>query len=64
MVWVVNLRPAPSLHLFERCTGEVVPALVVPVNGTVRVGHPYELRDGVGKSAKLVSFAKGSLRVV
>ena len=46
---VVELLPAPTLHLLERRPGEFEPAPVVPEDVARLVGHPGELRDVVGE---------------
>ena len=55
--------PAPAFHLFEGGAGVLVPALVVPEDVAIGVGHPGELRDGVGEDAELFfagfDFASG-----
>src|SRR3982751_4751277 len=40
---VMDLLPAPALHLLECRSGVIVPAVVVPKNVTFTVGHPGEL---------------------
>jgi hypothetical protein len=52
MLGVMNFLPSPALHLFERCAGVVVPALVVPVDPTGLVGSPGELTDIIGQLAE------------
>ena len=56
---VMHALPAPAYHLL-RCRPRVImPALVVPEDVTVSMGHPRELRDGVGHCPKLIlAFAE------
>ena len=56
VVGVVDLLPAPALHLLEGGAGVVEPALVVPEDPAGGVGHPGELGDVVGQGAE-ASFA-------
>src|SRR5258705_9557454 len=49
MIGMVDLLPAPALHLFKGRPGEVVPALVVPIDRAGFVCGPGELADVVGK---------------
>src|SRR6516162_841769 len=50
---VMNFLPTPSLHLFERRAGVIVPAIIVPKNVSFLVCHPCKLRNGIGECAKL-----------
>src|SRR4051794_14673424 len=52
VIRMVHVRPAPALHLVERSTGVVVPALVEPEPRSGWIGHPRELRDVVRKRLK------------
>src|SRR5205809_5894963 len=53
LVGMVNLLPTPSLHLFKCSARVLVPAIVVPEDVTLAIGHPRELWDGVGERAEL-----------
>src|SRR3954466_10588727 len=44
--------PAPSFHLCRGRARIFVPALIVPEDPAVRIGHPGELEDVVGERAK------------
>ncbi len=46
---MVDLFPACALHLLQGGAGVVVPTFVVPEDMAVRVGHPDQLGDVVGK---------------
>ena len=54
MVGVVDDAPVPAFRLARLCAGEVVPALIVPVDRAAGVGHPGQLRDQVGEAAELL----------
>jgi len=53
MIGVMNLAPAPALHLLQRRAGVFVPTPVVPVDPALCVGHPGELRQGIRHAAEL-----------
>jgi hypothetical protein len=42
--------PAPAFHLFGAGAGVFVPALVVPEDPTVAIGHPAKLGDRIGQA--------------
>ena len=52
VVGVMDLLPAPALHLFQGCSRVVEPPAVVPEDPARFVGHPCELRDVVGEVAE------------
>src|SRR4029079_10850305 len=53
LIWMMDLLPAPALHLFQRGTCVLVPAVVVPKDVTLPVRHPGKLRNGVRQSEEL-----------
>src|ERR1700709_343856 len=57
---MLHAGPAPALNLLFAGADVVIPALVVPENGAIRVGHPGQLRDGVGERPELL-FALAEL---
>lgn len=61
MVGMVDLAPAPAHHFLGRRAGIFVPALVVPVDPAVLVGHPGELGQRIGHRAQV---ALGTLGIV
>src|SRR5665647_678386 len=42
---VVNTLPAPAFHLLRYGTGVSIPALVIPVDITIRLSYPSQLWD-------------------
>lgn len=46
---VLHRFPSPAQHLVRRRPGVGIPAIVVPMNMAVRVGHPREVRNRIGK---------------
>src|SRR5258705_5984133 len=51
---MVHALPAPALHLFQSGSGVLEPALIVPENPTVLVGHPGQLCNIIGQSPESV----------
>jgi hypothetical protein len=51
---MMDLLPAPAFHLFESSPGVIVPAVVVPEDVTLMIGHPSQLWDRVGERAELL----------
>ena len=52
--------PAPAFHLFGAGAGVFVPALVVPEDPTVAIGHPAKLGDRIGQAPEQpLAFAPG-----
>ena len=49
VIWVMNAPPAPTLHVFQRRAGIVIPTLVVPKDPAIALSHPGELRDAIGQ---------------
>ena len=52
VIGVMQLVPAVTPHVLERCPRVVEPALVVPEDGAGLVGHPGKLRHVVGERAE------------
>ncbi len=49
---VVHFLPAPARRFFGRDARVFIPALVEPDDRAVRIGHPRQLRNGVGQRAQ------------